>query len=99
MDLSLSNLVHNHYDNIPHPFSVINDVLSRAKYDVGEQTYRTAGRVSLLHLLPALEQTRPPLDLVWVAVDDNGLPLNPKWSYQVVTGSFPDPPTLCLSVS
>lgn len=97
MTLSLSGVVRNHYNGIPSSFSVIHDVLSRAKYDVGDQTYRTAGGVSSLRLLSALEQTRPPLDLVWVDVDDNGLPLNPKWRYQVVTGSIPDPAQICGS--
>ena len=49
MALSLRNIVHNRYGSfIPGGFSVIHDVLSLAKYDVGEQTYRTAdGYVSL----------------------------------------------------
>jgi hypothetical protein len=95
MDLSLKGLVHSHYSGIPNSFSVVNDILSRAKLDVGEQAYRTPyGGVSLRRLLLALEQERSPLDLVWDAFDDNGLPLNPKWRYQVVTGKYPDLPSM-----
>jgi hypothetical protein len=32
-----------------------------------------------------------PFDLVADAVDDNGLPLNPKWGGQLISGSPPDP--------
>jgi len=41
----------------------------------------------------------PPMDLLWDSSDDNGLPLNPRWRYQLVTGLDPNPPTLCFSVS
>jgi hypothetical protein len=40
-----------------------------------------------------------PMDLLWDSSDDNGLPLNPRWRYQLVTGLDPNPPTLCFSVS
>ncbi len=79
MALSLRDIVHQRYDGfIPGGFSVIHDVLSLAKYDVGEQAYRTAdGHVSLRLLLLALEQTPPPFDLtgiwagneVWLSTD------------------------------
>ncbi len=37
-----------------------------------------------------------PLDLVWDAVDDNGIPLNPRWGYQVDhAGAPPDVHALC----
>jgi hypothetical protein len=41
----------------------------------------------------------PPMDLVWDSADDNGLPLNPRWRYQMITGSVPEPPTLCSSLA
>lgn len=68
MALSLRNIVHNRYGSfIPGGFSVIHDVLSLAKYDVGEQTYRTAdGHVSLRLLLSALEQPPQPFDLTGI---------------------------------
>jgi hypothetical protein len=79
MALSLRNIVHHRYGSfIPGGFSVIHDVLSLAKYDVGEQMYRTAdGHVSLLLLLSALEQPPLPFDLtgfwagdeVWLSTD------------------------------
>lgn len=43
-----------------------------------------------------LEVTLLPYDLVWDAVDDNGLMLNPRWAYQTQNpGSFPDAAQLC----
>lgn len=60
MDLSLKNIVRTRY-SITGSFSVINDVLSRAKHDVSEGVYRTAeGSVSLRHLLLALIPSPPP---------------------------------------
>jgi hypothetical protein len=41
--------------------------------------------------------TQPaPMDLVWDAVDDNAIPLNPRWGWQVThAGAPPDPHQLC----
>jgi len=37
-----------------------------------------------------------PFDLVWDAVDDNGIPKNPEWGWQVAhPGPAPDPDTIC----
>lgn len=39
-----------------------------------------------------------PLDLAWTDCDQNGFPMNPRWRYQVSTGSVPPlPTTLCPS--
>jgi hypothetical protein len=37
-----------------------------------------------------------PFDLVWDSEDDNGLPLNPKWGWQITHGGAPDP-NLCAN--
>jgi hypothetical protein len=40
--------------------------------------------------------TRAPFDLIWDSVDDNLIPLNPQWAFQVENpGSIPDPQQLC----
>jgi hypothetical protein len=54
---------------------------------------------SILDLIRPLLQA-PPLDLVSLATDDNGLLKNPKWAYQVANpGQLPDPPQLCPDLS
>lgn len=73
MALSLRGIVHQRYGGfLPGGFSVRNDVLSIAKYDVGEVRYTIVGAggdVSLLKLLTALEQPVPSVNLtgVWQA--------------------------------
>ena len=60
MDFSLRGLVHTHYDDILDGFSVIKDVLSKARLDIGEQAYRTPdGSISLRRLFSGLESTQP----------------------------------------
>ena len=37
-----------------------------------------------------------PMDLIWYAVDENGIPKNPKWGAQIINpGSLPNPLLLC----
>jgi len=37
-----------------------------------------------------------PMDLIWSAVDDNGLPLDPEWKFEKDNGgSHPDPSAIC----
>lgn len=45
---------------------------------------------------PPPEKPKAPMDLWWDAVDDNLLPLNPRWGYQVPhPGELPDAASLC----
>src|SRR5689334_12298504 len=58
MALSLRASVRNRFAGIPSGFSIINDVLSKAKNDIGEPAYRTDDRsVSLRLLMIALNTT------------------------------------------
>ena len=49
--------------------------------------------LSIVHGTPTPDGTAPaPFDLVWTSEDDNGIPLNAKWGWQVThPGAFPAP--------
>ena len=54
-------------------------------------------RVTVTYNHGAVLASRPkaPMDPWWDAIDDNLLPLNPKWGFQVTHGQIPDASALC----
>ena len=54
--------------------------------------------ITIVHGPPVPGRTEPlPFDLVWSNEDDNGIPLNPEWGWQIThPGAYPDP-TQCAN--
>jgi len=48
--------------------------------------------ITIEHGLPPPTSGAAPFDLIWDSEDDNGIPLNPKWGWQIThPGGFPNP--------
>ncbi|MEA2779183.1 MAG: hypothetical protein QOK29_727, partial [Rhodospirillaceae bacterium] len=52
---------------------------------------------------PSRAQGIAPFDLIWDAIDVNGLPVDPSWGYQLIRGPadppLPDTGRLCDNIS